>query len=145
MGNVKTVQYFFDSKNFNQIEVINNLEKEREKEFEKLHIRIIKELMYLGYDFSHKGTKYLIDIIYITCIRYNENIIENLSKTIYPIIAKKYGQKSNNIKSKVIRATETMYYNCEESKLKKYFMYEDIKKPKVKTVIATVIAKIKEA
>ena len=34
MENVKTVQYFFDSRNFNQIEVINNLEKEIEKSFE---------------------------------------------------------------------------------------------------------------
>ena len=40
MGNVKTVQYFFDSKNFNQIEVINNLEKEREKEFENKEAKI---------------------------------------------------------------------------------------------------------
>ena len=40
MENVKTVQYFFDSKNFNQIEVINNLEKEREKEFENKEAKI---------------------------------------------------------------------------------------------------------
>lgn len=40
MENVKTVQYFFDSKNFNQVEVMNNLEKEREREFENKNAKI---------------------------------------------------------------------------------------------------------
>lgn len=40
MENVKVMQYFFDSRNFNQIEIINNLEKEREKEFENKKAKI---------------------------------------------------------------------------------------------------------
>ena len=40
MENMKTVQYFFDSINFNQIEILNTLEKERETEFENKKAKI---------------------------------------------------------------------------------------------------------
>ena len=40
---------------------------------------------------------------------------------IYPIIARKYNKKIGSIKSNVIRATEAMYYNCEENTIKEYF------------------------
>ena len=112
--------------------------------FEKrkiLKLNIQNELHYLRYNFSHKGTQYLEDIIYIVYTKYS-NVIVNMNKDIYPIIARKYNKKIGSIKSNVIRATEAMYYNCEENTIKEYFNNYDIQKPNIKTVINTIILKI---
>ena len=115
-------------------------EKVKEKELNSLKLRIINELTNLGYEISHKGTIYLIDIIYTS---YEKGIVENLTKEIYPVIAKKYNQSINNIKSNVIRATEAMYYNCEEKKFKEYFRFFDIKKPTIKIVVSTIVSRLR--
>lgn len=102
---------------------------------------IQSELLYLGYDFSHKGTQYLLDIINMIYLR-GESLLENLNKLVYPVIARKYHQSCNNIKCNVIRSTEYMYYNCDEKKLVDYFSFCEPEKPNMKTVINTVIKRI---
>ena len=82
------------------LELYNDATKVKEKELNSLKLRIINELTNLGYEISHKGTIYLIDIIYTS---YEKGIVENLTKEIYPVIAKKYNQSINNIKSNVIK------------------------------------------
>lgn len=129
---------------YNIISHINDLALDKKINNEELKISIIKELVDLGYDISHKGTMYLIESICMLIIR-GDSIAGNLNKKVYPTIAKKYNQSVNNIKSNVIRATEAMFYNCEERKFKEYFSYYDLRKPNIKTVISTVIAKICEA
>lgn len=104
---------------------------------------IMNELLYLDYDISHKGTKYLIDAIDIIFIR-GDSLIENLSKYVYPIIAKRYNQSVNNIKCNIIRATEIMYYNCSEKKFLDYFLVSTLHKPNIKTVINIILSKIHE-
>lgn len=102
---------------------------------------IQSELLYLGYDFSHKGTQYLLDIINMIYLR-GESLLENLNKLVYPVIARKYHQSCNNIKCNVIRSTEYMYYNCDEKKLLEYFSFCEPAKPNMKTVINAVITRI---
>ncbi len=114
---------------------INNMKYEIIKE------KVVNELMYLRYDIAHKGTIYLQEIITIVYL-ISFTKINNYSKQVYPIIAKEYNQKINNIKSNVIRATEAMFFNCEEKRFKEYFGYYDSKKPKTKEVVNTIILKI---
>ena len=124
-------------------ERINDLILEKEEMTQKdiLKNKIIKELLYLGYDMSHKGTEYLAD-----CINYvvtnNYKYFENLEKEIYPIIAQKYNANVRNIKSNIIRANNEMYCECEVEKLKNYFNFSKDHKPKIKVVIKTILNKI---
>ena len=67
------------------------LEKNYFEKKNKLKLNIQSELHYLRYNFSHKGTQYLEDIIYIVYTEYS-NVIVNMNKDIYPIIAKKYNK-----------------------------------------------------
>lgn len=117
------------------------LNKEKEKLYKDVRQSIIKELLYLGYDISYKGTQYLISVIefYILSESY---YVENLERNIYPKIAKKYNTSIHNIKANINRANNAMYCNCEMKKLKKYFVLHMDTKPKIKTVISTVANKI---
>lgn len=102
---------------------------------------IARELLSIGYSFSHIGTQYLIDIIEMLYIC-GTQFIKNLNKFVYPIIAKRYNQTNNNIKISIIRATESMYYNCDEKELMNYFNLNTITKPNIKTVINSVLLKV---
>lgn len=117
------------------------IEREENQDLKNIKAKITNELLYLGYDFSNKGTRYLIEAIELIYIR-GENFMENLNKYVYPIIAQRYNQSTNNIKCNIIRATENMYYNCNEMKLVNYFSLQMTMKPNIKTVINTVLIKI---
>ena len=103
--------------------------------------KIISELLYLGYDISHKGTRYLVDAIEITFESMDKDM-SNLQKQIYPIIANKYDETVHNVKCSITRETKHMYLSCNMYKMQKYFMYAEDAKPKVKTVINTVVNKL---
>lgn len=114
--------------------------KEEMKKISILKITITEELLYLGYDISHKGTQYLIKVIeYI--ITNPKMEFEKLEK-IYSKIATIYDTSTSNIKCRINKATTEMYYNCGIDKLKKYFYLDTDIKPKVRTVITTIINKV---
>ena len=101
---------------------------------------ITNELLYLGYNISHKGTSYLFQVI--RYIKLNPKYeVDNLSKNVYPIIAKYYNEKVHNIKCYIQRETAEMYANCDIDKLKRYFKYTEDYKPNVKEVIYIVETK----
>lgn len=115
--------------------------KEYIKNLNILKNKITKEMLYLGYDISHKGTQYLIKTIQY--IINNENgEVNNLERDIYPHIAKEYNETVHNIKCRINRATNSMYCNCNIARMKEYFYFEYDTKPKVKTIITTIINKI---
>lgn len=115
--------------------------KESIKTSKILRKKIINELLYLGYDISHKGTQYLIKTI--DYIAKNPNInIKKLEKEIYPQIAHIYNDSVHNIKCRINSATNAMYYNCEVNRLKSYFKLDTDTKPKVKTIINTIIENV---
>lgn len=105
--------------------------------------KIKNELLFLGYDFKHHGTQYLIDtILYI--YHSQNHTLYNLDKEIYPIISKKYNKTSNTLKCNIRNATELMYYNNNEEKIRKYFInILNFKKPTPKIVISTILKKLK--
>lgn len=108
---------------------------------ENIRNRIIEELQYIDYNLSHKGTQYLIETIY-HIIENNYIDIDNLSKEIYPILAKRYNTSVHNIKCNINTATTSMYYECNEDKLKNYFKFCCETKPKTKNVIYTILNKL---
>ena len=97
-------------------------------------------MLFLNYNISIKGTKYLIDTI--KCVYDNRDYLDNLEKFVYPKVAQKYNEKLYNIKCRIGKATMIMYYNCEIEKLKSYFNFDVDIKPKIKTVIETIVRKI---
>lgn len=103
--------------------------------------KIERELKYLEYNFSHKGTRYLLETIYML---YNlkDYYDDNLSKDIYPVIGKKFGKSSNNIKCCIRYATEIMTYECDEKKLTNYLYDYSYIKPGTKRVISAILGKL---
>ena len=121
---------------------ISELAKSKSKQMNNsiLLSKINKELDFIGYNLSYIGTKYLSECI--SLIYNNYDYTENLNKTVYSIIAKKYHKNINNIKCNITSATNTMFYECDENKLKKYFNFYTVCKPKPKLVIYTVLSKL---
>ena len=121
---------------------INELAKNKALQLNRtiLMNKINKELEYIGYNLSYNGTKYLSECIAL--IYSTSGCCENLNKNVYPIIAKKYQKTINNIKCKITSATNSMFYECDENRLKNYFQFYTISRPKPKLVIYTILNKI---
>lgn len=127
-------------------EIVNRIDelikyKESINNSKILKNKIANELLFLGYDISHKGTQYLLKTI-IHIITNSNGEVDNLEKNIYPKIAAIYNDSVHNIKCRINNATTIMYCNCEIEKLKKYFNFNIDTKPKIKTLITTVLNKI---
>lgn len=135
--------YFFKPLNYEKMmESINNLIIEHQELLaEDIIKKVSSELEKLNFNFSYSGTKYLIDSIYQVYIM-NELDSKNLSKKIYPIVAKKYKKITDTIYGDIKQAINSMYYDCDEKVLKKYFNYNIAIKPKPKEIIYTVLSKI---
>lgn len=110
--------------------------------YEDIKEKIECELMKIGYNFNYIGTKYLLDVIFIISILNKKNNF-NLQREIYPIIAKKYGKDINNIKCNIRNATDIMYYENDEIKIKNYLGHISYSKSiTTKTVIIVILKKI---
>ena len=103
--------------------------------------KIAKELTYIGYDFSHNGTIYLIEILYTIYTNELTDCI-NLSHDIYPRLSRKYKKSISAIKSSINYATMLMYSQCDSKRLLQYFSFYNESKPSVKTVIYTVLNRL---
>lgn len=103
---------------------------------------ILAELSKLSFDFSHLGTKYLVDSI--SLVFFNENYIRNLNKYVYPIISTKYNCSINNIKCNIFQSILQSYCNCDEKYLNTYLNNPFISKPKTKDIIESVLIHIKK-
>lgn len=102
--------------------------------------KIYEELKYIGYNPSYYGARYLAESIALIYNNYDSS--ENLNKNIYPVIAKKHNKTVNTIKGDIRSATNSMFYECDETRLKNYFNFYTVSKPKPKLVIYTVLNKL---
>lgn len=128
----------------NIIQCLENIIIDKENDSKQLNIKnkINNELDKLNFNFSYIGTQYLSECIYEIFI--NNFLSFNLSKDIYPIIARKHSTNVNNIKCNIFQATLNSYYDCEQNKLEKYFKRYFYEKPKTKDIIYTILEYIKE-
>ena len=125
-------KYFFKPVDMCDInETINSMIQEK-KYTDMIRKKIANELSKLNFNFTHEGTNYLLECIYQV---YKMKIIDNmnLSKTIYPIVARKYKKSQNTIYGDIKQAINSMFNTCSKEMLKEYFNYnffinQDLKK-----------------
>lgn len=124
-------------------DILSHLIEEKNEAYNNnnLKCKINKELNYLNYNLAHVGTHYLCDCIYEIYIYHNKNTF-NLSKNIYPIIAKKNNTNVTNIKCNIFQASVNSYYECDENRMQNYFGKKFYSKPKTKDIIYTVLEHI---
>lgn len=107
----------------------------KEKEIRKF---IRKELSKFKFNQYTKGFKYLEEAIYICII--DIDAIENLTKNVFPIIAKIYNEKSfYHVKWCINQVVNTMYNNTEMDIICKYFNMDVNLKPTLKFIIYTIV------
>lgn len=107
----------------------------------KVKNKIEEELKKLEYNFSYKGTVYLVDAIYVL---YNLKKAGecNLGEEVYPIVAQHYNTVSNNIKCNITNSTDKMFYDCEEKVLRAYLKEFTFTKPGPKKIMEAVLKRI---
>lgn len=136
-------RYFFKAVDMCDInETINNMIQEK-KYTDIIREKIANELSKLDFNFTHEGTNYLLECIYQV---YKMKIIDNmnLSKTIYPIVARKYKKSQNTIYGDIKQAINAMFNTCSKEALKEYFNYNFLIKPRPKEIIYTILNKISD-
>lgn len=119
---------------------LNDLVLKNRKVYNVKDLReIIKdELIHLEYNQTYKGFDYLIETLFLL-INLEEYSEDNLSKNIYPIVAKKFDTSPSNVKYNIRNATVTMYFDCPVDKLSNYLGFNvSSKKPKTKTIICII-------
>lgn len=127
------------------IDIINKLlrkfyyQKDKDIIINKVH----NELEKLHFKFSYNGTKYLIECIYEIYIRSDKYGI-NLSKDIFPVIARKNNTSINTIHCNIKQSVNSMYYDCDERILNEYFKSYEAEKPKLKELIIRIVDKLVE-
>lgn len=115
--------------------------KSRDTDIANIKMKIKNEMNYLNYNPIYVGTNYIIESILLIA-QSEEDLISNLEKEVYPIIAEKYNKTISNIKSNIHQSTTNMYYECDSNKLQCYFNLECDVKPKPKLVMTTILNKI---
>lgn len=106
----------------------------------KIRNYIYNELSKLNFKKETKGFRYLSEAIYLSIA--DENAIENLSKNVFPMIAKKFNAKNpKNIKWCMNRVIDTMYCNTRMKTLCEYFKLEKDQKPTLKFIIYFIVCK----
>ena len=115
---------------FNYISLTSSIESTK--------IEIINQLLKIGFNIKHNGTKYITDSIIIYKFFFKTDKI----KDIYSIVAQKYNTTSNNVKSNILKSINYMYCETKFEKLKTYFSLEEDIKPTPKQIILTVLKNI---
>ena len=101
---------------------------------------ILDELKNFNFKFYSKGFKYLTEVIYM-CIL-NEDLLENLTKNVFPKIAKKYNEKSYlNVKWCIEQVIKTMYNNTKIEVISNYFNLDYNLKPSLKFIVYVIVSK----
>lgn len=117
------------------------LNKFKDTNIANIKKKIKNEMNYLNYNPIYVGTNYIIESILLIA-QSEEDLISNLEKDVYPIIAEKYNKTISNIKCNIHQSTTNMYYECDSNKLQCYFNLESDVKPKPKLVMTTILNKI---
>lgn len=123
---------------------INNIYSYKELNNNALIIRnkITDFLVYLGYEISYIGSKYLIEAIFE--IYYKKDYLgDNLKNNIYNVLAHKYKKSINTIYGDIKQATKKMHENCDPKIIKDFFNLDDYRKLKITEIIFTIINKLK--
>lgn len=107
-----------------------------------LREKIYKELEKMQYNFSYVGTQYMAEAIYEI---YSKNYIYtggNLSKNVYPVLAKNHNTTINNIKCNITSATRLMAQRCPKDVMENFLFCENGETPKAKEIMYKIINRL---
>lgn len=107
----------------------------------KLKTIISQKLFSIEYSMKYKGTKYIIEATFIAKVTGYYDL-DKIEKTIYTKVAQIYNTTVHNVKCNIINATNSMYYSCEEDKLKTFLRTNEIYKPGPKAIISAILNEI---
>ena len=102
--------------------------------------RIVKELEYLGYNFSLRGTKYLEDAINLI---YLKNCDCNLEREVYAQLSKTYMKTAHNIKVNIQNSTNLMIASYGYDNVLEYLGIDSFYGAGTKAIICAILNKIK--
>lgn len=138
----------FINKTDDMLSIYSKLKDYEEKQ-NYIHIRndlskkILSELIYIGYNLSHIGTKYIKDCILVIYESKNPSLANNLENYVYKKVACMHNVSFQKVKTNIAKATDFMYAECNMDLLKDYFHFNDVKKkPTPKKVISTILNKL---
>ena len=101
--------------------------------------KILREVIQLKFEVTNVGVAYLTDSILLAK---GNDLLYNLEKDIYPLLAKKYNTTKDKIRWSVNNAVNIMYKNNSLAELKMYFGYAYDRSPTPKMIIYAIINKI---
>lgn len=117
------------------------LEQKETYNHKRIKNKIKEQLTYLSYNYSYSGTRYIEEtILEIYKDRYNFD--GNLSKNIYPIIAKKHNKTVDTIYGNIKQTTNYMLLECNKNRIMDYLGYGDYVKPKIQDIIFAIVNKL---
>lgn len=124
--------------------IIKSIETISNKLSEKyIDNRFYSELILLGYDISHLGTKCILEALKV--MYYSDNLLleKSLASNIYPILAEKFGITVSLVKSNVNYATARMLKNNKNKDMINTFNSKPSNKIGVKSVLHHIIQRVK--
>ena len=101
---------------------------------------IVKELEYLGYNFSLRGTRYLEDAINLI---YLKNCDCNLEREVYAQLSKTYLKTAHNIKVNIQNSTNSMIKTFGYDNVLEYLGIDSFYGVGTKAIICAILNKIK--
>lgn len=119
--------------------IVESMKQEKNIKIVERYVKA--ELMNLKYNFKYVGTIYIFETILFIINSNNIDLLENLEKNVYSIVAMRHKKTVNNIKSDIVKATNIMYNDCTLNYLLQYFSFEQDTKPTPKLIISTIVNK----
>ena len=110
--------------NFSELESVVTLIKNCKNDSMNniIYNEVLKELLYIGFDFKYKGTSYLLQSIVYVLSNRDLQLLNNLEKDLYPVIAKLNNTNINNVKTNITKATNWCYQYNRNENYTKYFL-----------------------
>lgn len=138
------VNYFLAKNSFNFVERLNRLLSDIVMDNDYYHTNqfILSELHSIGLSLKLNGTKYLLESIYYIYSSNNYELIDNLEKNVYQVLAKQHHTTASNIKSNILKSINSMYLSTDIEKIKEYFSFDDDIKPTPKLLIEIILNKL---
>ena len=108
-----------------------------------LEKQIVCELSFLGYNFAHIGTQLLIEALKMIYETGEACYSLNLQQDIYPDLCEKFNLTIRSIKANINYSTNKMLDECEKKKIYSYLGFRFSRRPGSKTVMCSILEKIK--
>ena len=72
---------------------------------------VISRLTKIGYNWKYKGTLYILETIMYIYQHNNIDLLDNIEKNVYTYISYKHNKSNNNIKTNIIKSTNSIRNN----------------------------------